>query len=162
MTLSGEKQAGRRRTRRGSFCLAALQGAALSRSAPYMPSFSSPCGLNPGRQSRRTGRAAAVTLRSAYHRGMVTAIVMVQAERHLIQETAEALAAVPSVREVYSVTGEWDIVAIVKLAEYERLDDVVTGHLRKIDGIMRTQTMLAFRTYNEEMLDQGFGIGLDG
>lgn len=92
---------------------------------------------------------------------MVTAIVMVQAERQNIQETAEALAGVPSVREVYSVTGDWDIVAILKLAQYDDLDDVVTGHLRKLPGISRTQTMLAFRTYNEELLDQGFGVGLD-
>lgn len=92
---------------------------------------------------------------------MVTAIVMVQAERHSIQETAMELASVPSVREVYSVTGEWDIVAILKLTQYEELDDVVTGHLRKIQGISRTQTMLAFRTYSEELLDQGFGVGLD-
>ena len=92
---------------------------------------------------------------------MVTAIVMVQAERHLTQETAEALAGVPSVREVYSVTGEWDIVAIIRLTQYEQLDDVVTGHLRKIPGIARTQTMLAFRTYSEDLLDQGFGVGLD-
>lgn len=92
---------------------------------------------------------------------MVTAIVMVQAERHSIQETAEALAAVPSVREVYSVTGDWDIVAIIKLSEYEQLDDIVAGHLRKIGGIARTQTMLAFRTYDTEVLDQGFGVGLD-
>ncbi|GGL14968.1 AsnC family transcriptional regulator [Deinococcus radiotolerans] len=93
--------------------------------------------------------------------GMVTAIVMVQAERQRVQETAEALAGVPSVREVYSVTGEWDIVAILKLTRYEDLDDVVTGGLRKVEGIVRTQTMLAFRTYNEALLDQGFGVGLD-
>ncbi|AWT34137.1 AsnC family transcriptional regulator [Deinococcus arenae] len=93
--------------------------------------------------------------------GMVTAIVMVQAERQRVQETAEALAGVPSVREVYSVTGEWDIVAILKLTRYEDLDDVVTGHLRKVEGIARTQTMLAFRTYNDSLLDQGFGVGLD-
>ncbi len=93
--------------------------------------------------------------------GMVTAIVMVQAERQRVQETAEALAGVPGVREVYSVTGEWDIVAILKIARYEDLDDVVTGHLRKVEGIARTQTMLAFRTYNEALLDQGFGVGLD-
>jgi DNA-binding Lrp family transcriptional regulator len=93
--------------------------------------------------------------------GMVTAIVMVQAERQRVQETAEALAGVPGVREVYSVTGEWDIVAILKIARYEDLDDVVTGHLRKVEGITRTQTMLAFRTYNEALLDQGFGVGLD-
>ncbi|WP_394649208.1 Lrp/AsnC family transcriptional regulator [uncultured Deinococcus sp.] len=92
---------------------------------------------------------------------MVTAIVMLQAERQRIQETAEALAGVPGVREVYSVTGDWDIVAILKLAQYEELDDVVTGHLRKVEGIVRTQTMLAFRTYSEDLLDQGFGVGLD-
>lgn len=92
---------------------------------------------------------------------MVTAIVMVQAERHSIQETAMELASVPGVREVYSVTGEWDIVAILKFAQYEDLDDIVTGHLRKIQGISKTQTMLAFRAYNEEVLDQGFGVGLD-
>lgn len=93
--------------------------------------------------------------------GMVTAIVMVQAQRQRIQETAEALAGVPGVREVYSVTGDWDIVALLKLERYDDLDDVVTGHLRKVDGIVRTQTMLAFRTYSEELLDQGFGVGLD-
>lgn len=92
---------------------------------------------------------------------MVTAIVMLQAERQRIQETAEALAGVPGVREVYSVTGDWDIVAILKLAQYEDLDDVVTGHLRKVGGIVKTQTMLAFRTYSEDLLDQGFGVGLD-
>ncbi|MPY67021.1 Lrp/AsnC family transcriptional regulator [Deinococcus sp. SDU3-2] len=93
--------------------------------------------------------------------GMVTAIVMVQAERQRIQETAEALAGVPGVREVYSVTGEWDIVVVLKLERYEDLDDVVTGHLRRVEGIARTQTMLAFRTYSEALLDQGFGVGLD-
>ena len=92
---------------------------------------------------------------------MVTAIVMVQADRQRVQETAEALSRIPAVREVYSVTGEWDIVAILKLAEYDQLDDVVTGHLRKVEGIARTQTMLAFRTYNDALLDQGFGVGLD-
>ena len=92
---------------------------------------------------------------------MVTAIVMLQAERQRIQETAEALAGVPGVREVYSVTGDWDIIAILKLAQYEDLDDVVTGHLRKVEGIVKTQTMLAFRTYSEDLLDQGFGVGLD-
>ena len=74
---------------------------------------------------------------------------------------ADAVEAVPGVREVYSVTGDWDIVAILKLTQYEDLDDVVTGHLRQLPGILRTQTMLAFRTYNEQLLDQGFGVGLD-
>lgn len=71
------------------------------------------------------------------------------------------LASIPNVREVYSVTGEWDIVAILKFQQYEELDDIVTGHLRKLAGITKTQTMLAFRTYSEDLLDQGFGVGLD-
>lgn len=90
---------------------------------------------------------------------MVTALVMIQAERHRIQSTAEALAGVPKVREVYSVTGDWDIVAIIKISNYEELDDIVTGHLRQLPSIVRTQTMMAFRTYNNQMLDQGFGVG---
>ncbi len=92
---------------------------------------------------------------------MVTAIVLVQADRSRIQETAAELAGVPHVKEVYSVTGEWDIVALLRLPNYEDLDDVVTGNLRRIPGLLKTQTMLAFRTYSQELLDQGFGVGLN-
>ena len=91
---------------------------------------------------------------------MVTAIVLVQAERHRIPETAALLAQVKHVKEVYSVTGDWDIVAMLRLPEYEALDEVVTAHLRKLPGIVRTQTMLAFRAYSDAALDEGFGIGL--
>ena len=91
---------------------------------------------------------------------MVTAIVLVHAQRDAIPETAAALAQVQHVKEVYSVTGEWDIVAILRLPSYDHLDDVVTGHLRPLPGIVRTQTMLAFRAYSPELLDQGFGVGL--
>ena len=91
---------------------------------------------------------------------MVTAIVLVQAQRDRIPETASALAQVQHVKEVYSVTGEWDIVAILRLPDYTHLDDVVTGHLRALPGIVKTQTMLAFRTYSPDLLDQGFGVGL--
>ncbi len=93
---------------------------------------------------------------------MVTAIVLVNAERERIPDTAAALAGVKHVKEVYSVTGEWDIVAILRLPSYEDLDDVVTGELRALSGITRTTTMLAFRSYSGELLDQGFGVGLEG
>jgi DNA-binding Lrp family transcriptional regulator len=92
---------------------------------------------------------------------MVTAIVLIQAERSRIPETASELAALPRVTEVYSVTGDWDIVAILRLPSYEDLDDVVTGSLRKLSGILRTQTMLAFRSYSPEWLDRGFTMGLE-
>ena len=91
---------------------------------------------------------------------MVTAIVLVQAQRESIAETAAALAQVKYVAEVYSVTGEWDIALIVRLPEYTSLDEVVTGSLRQMAGIVKTQTMLAFRAYSPELLDQGFGVGV--
>ncbi|WP_041231512.1 Lrp/AsnC family transcriptional regulator [Deinococcus peraridilitoris] len=91
---------------------------------------------------------------------MVTAIVLVNAERSRIPETAAELANVTHVKEVYSVTGDWDIVAVLRLPSYDDLDDVVTGELRKVEGITRTTTMLAFRTYAPALLDQGFGVGL--
>ncbi|HET6398736.1 MAG TPA: Lrp/AsnC ligand binding domain-containing protein [Candidatus Thermoplasmatota archaeon] len=92
---------------------------------------------------------------------MVTAIVLVAAQRDSIPETAEALAAVSFAGEVYSVTGEWDIVAILRLPRYEDLADVVTNELRHVPGIVKTSTMLAFRTHSQSLLDRGFGIGLE-
>lgn len=94
--------------------------------------------------------------------GMVIVIVMVQVECYCIQEIVEVFVVVFSVCEVYLVIGEWDIVVIVKFVEYDCFDDVVIGYFCKIDGIMWIQIMFVFCIYNEEVLDQGFGIGLDG
>lgn len=92
---------------------------------------------------------------------MITAIVCVRATRDAIPETAERLAAMRYVAECYSVTGDWDIVCILKFPQFEDLDDIVTQELRRIPGIERTQTMLAFKAYSRDLLDQGFGIGVD-
>jgi DNA-binding Lrp family transcriptional regulator len=92
---------------------------------------------------------------------MITAIVLIRAERERIPETAEAVARLPHVGEVYSVTGDWDIVALVHLPHYEALAEVVTMGLRRIAGIASTQTMMAFQSYAKEQLDQGFALGLD-
>lgn len=96
---------------------------------------------------------------SPYHGRMITAFVMIQARRELIPETGEAIAELPGVAEVYSVTGEWDLIALLRLADFEQLDDVVTMGLRKIPGVERTQTFLAFRAYPRKLLEQGFGLG---
>ena len=76
---------------------------------------------------------------------MITAIVLMEVEPSLIPETAQALADLDDVSEVYSVTGEFDLVAIVRVRAHERLADVVTGEIAKIDGILRTETLIAFR-----------------
>jgi DNA-binding Lrp family transcriptional regulator len=92
---------------------------------------------------------------------MITAIVLVRAARDRIPETAERLAALRHVSECFSVTGEWDIVVMLRFPQFEDLDDIVTGQLRSIPGIERTQTMLAFKAYSKELLDQGFNIGME-
>ena len=93
---------------------------------------------------------------------MITAFVLVRAARDRNPETAEALASMKFVAEVYSVTGDWDIVVVLRFPHFEDLDEIVTGHLRKIPGIERTSTMLAFKAFYQQLLDQAFNIGLEG
>ena len=63
---------------------------------------------------------------------------------------------------MYSVTGTWDLVAMVRLKRYEDLSDVIADQLSKVEGIQDTETMLAFRTYSSEDLGEGWALGFDG
>lgn len=92
---------------------------------------------------------------------MVTAIVLIQADRQRIPETAEALLQVPEVAEVYSVAGEFDLVAIVRVREYERMAEVVPEKLARTPGITRTVTLMAFQCYSRHDLERMWSIGLD-
>lgn len=93
---------------------------------------------------------------------MVTAIVMIKTDKSSIPETAQTLAALDGVGSVYSVTGAWDLVAMVRLKHYEDLSDVIADQLSKVEGIQDTETMLAFRTYSSEDLGEGWALGFDG
>ncbi|KGQ23124.2 Lrp/AsnC family transcriptional regulator [Thermus filiformis] len=90
---------------------------------------------------------------------MVTAFVFIQARKDLIPSTGEALAEMEGVAEVYSVTGPWDLIAVLRLKDLEALDEVVTQGIHALPGVERTETHLAFRTYPRRLLDQGFGLG---
>lgn len=92
---------------------------------------------------------------------MVTAIVLIQGERDKLPETAERLAEVPGVKEVYSVAGDYDLVAIVRVKEHDELADVVTKNLLKMDGIARTNTLIAFKSYARKDLERMWEIGLE-
>ena len=91
---------------------------------------------------------------------MVTAIVLLKAEIHRIPEVAETIAQLPSVSEVYSITGDYDLVAIVRVRAHDELADVIPGALNKVDGVIATQTHIAFRTYSRHDLEAAFSIGL--
>jgi DNA-binding Lrp family transcriptional regulator len=91
---------------------------------------------------------------------VVTAIVLVRAEIQRIPEVAEAIAQIPEVSEVYSVTGEFDLVAMVRVRSHEELADVIPGHLNKVTGVRHTETHIAFRTYSRHDLEAAFSLGL--
>lgn len=92
---------------------------------------------------------------------MVTAIVLVTCEVDQIPATAQALVDLDGVSEVYSVAGDWDLVAILRVRDHENLATLVTERIRAIGGIAQTQTMIAFRTYSRHDLEQMFSVGYD-
>ena len=89
---------------------------------------------------------------------MVTAIILLKVEHAKINEVAELLAEMKAISEVYSVGGRWDLVAIVRVKENEALADLVTGHMN-IPGIVKTETMVAFRAYSRHDLEAAFSLG---
>jgi DNA-binding Lrp family transcriptional regulator len=92
---------------------------------------------------------------------MVTAIVMIKAETSRIPELANQITEMDGVQEVFSVAGRFDLVAIVKVARNEQLADVISDRMRHLDGIVETETMIAFRAYSKKELEAGFELGLD-
>jgi len=92
---------------------------------------------------------------------MVTAIVMIKTDVDRIPEVAEAVSAVDGVSEAYSVTGEWNLIAIVRVHAHDQLAEVIPGRLNKIPGIVHTETHIAFRAYSRHDLEAAFALGLE-
>lgn len=90
---------------------------------------------------------------------MVTAIVLIRTEVHRIPDVAAEVAQIPQVSEVYSVTGEFDLVAMVRVRTHEELADVIPGGLNKVPGVTHTETHVAFRTYSRHDLEAAFALG---
>ncbi|MCS6880656.1 MAG: Lrp/AsnC ligand binding domain-containing protein [Oscillochloridaceae bacterium] len=91
---------------------------------------------------------------------MVTAFVMIRCEAQHISEVAQAVAELPHVAEVYSVTGDVDIIAVLRVTAYESLDEAVPGGIARIPGVTSTRTVLAFRRFARRDLEAGYDIGL--
>ncbi len=90
---------------------------------------------------------------------MTHAVVLIEAERSAIRTLGGELAAIDGVAEAYSVTGEWDFVAIVRVREHERLASVVTDAIVQLAGVVRTQTMVAFEAFSRHDLEALFAVG---
>jgi DNA-binding Lrp family transcriptional regulator len=92
---------------------------------------------------------------------VITTIVLIHVEPSLIPTTANVLAGVDGVAEVYSVSGDWDLVAIVRVAEFNDIARIVTEVFPTVPGIQRTQTLTAFRAYSKKDLQQAWDIGVE-
>ncbi|MFC4374355.1 Lrp/AsnC family transcriptional regulator [Nocardia halotolerans] len=90
---------------------------------------------------------------------MITAIVLIQAENSRIPETAQALADTDGVAEVYSCAGDVDLIAIVRVRDHERIAEVVTEGIDKVEGVARTTTHIAFKSYSSADVEAGFSLG---
>jgi DNA-binding Lrp family transcriptional regulator len=89
---------------------------------------------------------------------MITSIILINAERSKINEAAEQIASIAGISEVYSVTGSYDLVAIVRVKSNEELSELITNNLVKIDSVTKTNTMMAFRAYSKHDLEAMFSI----
>jgi DNA-binding Lrp family transcriptional regulator len=87
------------------------------------------------------------------------AIVLIQAERSALSTLGGELADVDGVAEAYSITGDWDFAAILRLREADQLADVVTGRISQLEGVTRTRTMVAFEVYSRHDLEALFSLG---
>ena len=92
---------------------------------------------------------------------MITAVVLIKAAVDRIPEVAEAIAELDGVSEVYSVTGEVDLVAMVRVRQHEELADVIADRMNKVDGVTATETLIAFRAYSRHDLQAAFSLGAD-
>jgi len=92
---------------------------------------------------------------------MITAIVMISVESDKIPEVAQQIAELDGVSEVYSVAGDVDLIAVVRVREFETIADVIAGRLSKVAGVVHTDTHIAFRAYSRHDLESTFSIGLE-
>lgn len=90
---------------------------------------------------------------------MTHAIVLIQSDRSALNTLGGELADIEGVAEAYSVTGEWDYIAILRLRQHDQLEQVVTGRISQLTGVVRTHTMVAFEVYSRHDLESLFSLG---
>jgi DNA-binding Lrp family transcriptional regulator len=91
---------------------------------------------------------------------VITAIVLIDCATDSIPEVAENLANLPGVSEVYSVAGHVDLIAMIRVREFEQIAEVIAGSISKVPGVLNTESHIAFRAYSQHDLEEAFAIGL--
>lgn len=92
---------------------------------------------------------------------MVTALVLLTVERDKINTVANQLAAMEGITEVFSVAGQYDLVSIIRVKDNESLADLVTNRMLRVEGILRSETLIAFKAFSRHDLESMFSIGME-
>ncbi|HEV7672406.1 MAG TPA: Lrp/AsnC ligand binding domain-containing protein [Thermoanaerobaculia bacterium] len=92
---------------------------------------------------------------------MVSAVILLVVEKSKINEVAERLVELEGITEVYSVAGQYDLVAIARVRDNEQIAEAVTRQMLKIEGINRSETLMAFRAFSRYNLERMFSVGLE-
>ena len=92
---------------------------------------------------------------------MITAIALIDTDAGRIPEVAQAISEIPGVSEVYSVTGQIDLIAMVRVRTHDDVAAVIADKLNKVPGVLETETHIAFRAYSQHDLESAFSLGLD-
>lgn len=92
---------------------------------------------------------------------MVSAVVLLKVERGQINQVADVLVALDGVTEVYSVGGRYDLVAILRTSDNDALAELVTEKMLQVQGIVDSETLIAFRAFSRQDLESMFSVGLD-
>ena len=92
---------------------------------------------------------------------MTNAIVLIDVEGGKANEAARAVAEIRGVREVYSVAGDIDLVAVINADDIDQLTEIIPGGIAKVEGVTRTRTLMAFKTYSSKDEAAAYDLGLD-
>jgi DNA-binding Lrp family transcriptional regulator len=92
---------------------------------------------------------------------MVSALVLLKVERDKINDVAENLVEMEGITEVYSIAGQYDLCAVIRVAGNDQLADIVTRHMLQVDGILDSETLIAFKVFSQHDLESMFSIGLE-
>lgn len=91
---------------------------------------------------------------------MVTALVLLTVARSKVNNVAETVAEMDGITEVYSVAGRYGLAVIIRVKDNEQMAELVTNHMLKVDGIITSETLMAFRVHSKHDLESMFSSGL--
>ncbi len=91
---------------------------------------------------------------------MITSLVLLNVARDKVNAVAETLADMDGITEVYSVAGRYDLAVIIRVKDNDQLAELVTNHMLKVEGILKSETLVAFRVHSRHDLESMFSIGL--